>query len=199
MRYWPPPITLKNPWIFLMFQSSHKLTQVFTPLRYFYPTIKLFPLCFPNWKTSSTKLPCLYPQGEASSLLLIDPSLSSLSCQQKTQTACTVWSSSPALQLSNDQVGVSQVWWEILPTSAFLLCALGSTKSLAFCLIPTWWHCPTTYYTWLFTSLDMGLSYLHWVRSKQQPAFTEVTSSVQLLKAETIWNQYISCGSFNAQ
>lgn len=154
---------------------------------------------FPWLKDILHKTPMFVPTRWSIITFVIGPSLSSLSCQQKTQTACTVWSSSPALQLSNDQVGVSQVWWEILPTSAFLLCAFGSTKSLAFRLIPTWWHCPTTYYTWLFTSLDMGLSYLHWVRSKQQPAFTEVTSSVQLLKAETIWNQYISCGSFNAQ
>lgn len=61
------------------------------------------------------------------------------------------------LRCNIDQVGASQVCQEILLWLAFPLGAFGSTSLF---LHSTSWCCETTYYTWLFKPLYMGLGSL---------------------------------------
>lgn len=120
--------------------------------------------------------------GKLSSLLLIGLSLSSLPYQQKPHLAWTVWSWhfhwSPVMT-ERDLLKCDGRSWLLL---SFLFMPFGAQKSLAFCLLSTWWYCQTTYPSWRFKI------------PLQRPQCTSTgvwVSNVQLLlKSPVVWNDW---------
>ena len=79
--------------------------------------------------------------------------------------------------------------WELLRCDGrcclhlpFLFVLLGAQKFLAFCILPTWWYCQTTYRIWLLKSIYTGLSLL-------SLEFEQAMSSF-LLKSPAVWSDW---------